>query len=269
MNQVVFFIEWSALGWYLFIIGGVLISLWGWSQEQVKLRETYFELERNLARSRRSDFATFVILLIEAALIILGFQRVIAPYVRAQADLTAEILERPDDLPFATPTARPTTGGVIIDDSAVRDRIEATDPGAGIALTPTLTPTPVGTIIANPGEVIGCDTDNAYLQVPANGMVVFTPMNVIGKAYVDNFAFYRFELRGVSTFDQFAPLAEYSQPVTEQTSLGQFVPSSYEPGEYQFRLNVFDITNNVQATCTVNIIISDPIPTPTPLPVTG
>jgi hypothetical protein len=113
---------------------------------------------------------------------------------------------------------------------------------------------------------VGCDTDNATLQIPANGMVVFEPIDVRGTAFIDDFAFYRFELRGESTFNEFAPLADYTQPVSELTSLGQFVPTFYEPGEYQFRLNVFDIAGDVKATCTVNIIISEPIPTPTPLP---
>jgi len=59
------------------------------------------------------------------------------------------------------------------------------------------------------------------------------------------------------------------QPMTEMGELGQFVPSFYEPGTYQFRLIVFDTTNAARASCTVTIYISEPIPTATPLPTAG
>jgi hypothetical protein len=96
-------------------------------------------------------------------------------------------------------------------------------------------------------------------------MLVFEPINIRGVAATDNFAFYRFELKGPQTFENFAVLRDYDQPVTQLGELGSFVPSVYEPGEYQFRLTVFDITNTVRASCTVTIYISEPIPTPTPL----
>jgi hypothetical protein len=90
-------------------------------------------------------------------------------------------------------------------------------------------------------------------------------VNVIGTAYTENFAFYRFELNGPETFGSFAIIRDYDQPVSTLGELGQFVPSFYQPGDYQFRLTVFDVTNTLKAACTINIRISEPIPTPTPL----
>jgi hypothetical protein len=113
--------------------------------------------------------------------------------------------------------------------------------------------------------VRGCDTPNATLQVPANGMVVFEPTRIIGVASIENFSAYKFEINGPSTLGNFAPIQTYTQPVAELGELGQFVPSFYEPGEYQFRLSVFDITGAMKASCTVTIYISEPIPTATPL----
>jgi hypothetical protein len=52
--------------------------------------------------------------------------------------------------------------------------------------------------------------------------------------------------------------------VREAGALGQFNPSLYEPGLYQFRLVVFDITDTMKASCTVNIYLEDPLPTATP-----
>jgi hypothetical protein len=197
-------------------------------------------------------------------LFVLGVQRFVAPTIRAQDERFAEMAVAPEDLEFNTPTpfVREDTA---IDDSEVREFIDATDPALAIQITPTLTPTPVGTIVPNPPDVVGCDTENATLRIPTNGLIVFEPVTVIGTAFVDNFAFYRFELRGDSTSREFASLQDYTQPVAEEGALGQFAPSFYEPGEYQFRVNVFDINGDVKATCMVNIIITDPIPTPTPL----
>jgi hypothetical protein len=264
MASLVFLIENIAIGLYVFIALGI-IWLWRrWGVARQEYRETYFELERGLARSQVADAITWMIVLIEIGLFILGIQRVVAPTIRAQDEQFETLAIAPEDGAFATPTAF-VRGDTAIDDSDVRDRIDATDPALAIQITPTLTPTPVGTIVVNPPESIGCETENATMRIPTNGLIVFEPINVIGSANVDNFAFYRFELRGPSTNNQFATLTEYTQPISEEGTLGQFAPAFYEPGEYQFRLNVFDINGDVRATCMVNIIITDPIPTPTPL----
>jgi Flp pilus assembly protein CpaB len=137
--------------------------------------------------------------------------------------------------------------------------------GLAVGLQTTLSPTPVGTVLPNPAPVMGCDTPNATLVVPINGMVVFEPINVIGTAFTDNFGFYRFELNGPSTSGNFAMIRDYNQPIETIGELGQFVPSFYEPGDYEFRLVVFATDNSLRAACTINITISEPIPTPTPI----
>ncbi len=265
MTAVMYLIDQLAIGLYILIGIGMVFAWRSWGLAQRDFRETYFELERGLARYRRANAITFLVLLIEAGLVILGIQRVVVPTLAAQNDQLEQIIQVETDGVFSTATPQ-FRDDVAIDDSSVRDNIDATQPFEAIQITPTLTPTPVGTIVPNPGEIVGCDTENASLQIPANGMIVFEPIDVRGVATVENFAFYRFELRGDSTQNEFAPLVDYVQPVEELTSLGQFVPTFYDPGEYQFRLNVFDIAGDVKATCTVNIIISEPIPTPTPLP---
>ena len=264
MASLVFLVENIAIGLYVFIGLGVVWAWRRWGAARQEYRETYFELERGMARERIATAVTSIILLMEAALFILGVQQVVAPTIRAQDERFEQMAVAPEDGVFSTPTPF-QRGDAAIDDSDVRNRIDATDPALAIQITPTLTPTPVGTIVPNPGDVVGCDTENASLQIPTNGLIVFEPIEVIGRANVDNFAFYRFEIRGESTMNEFAILSEYTQPLAERGSLGQFAPSFYEPGEYQFRLNVFDINSDVRATCMVNIIITDPIPTATPL----
>lgn len=257
------FIEQTALGWY-FIIAFALMWVWRkWRLAQTQLRTTYYELERAIYRQRSNAWVTSMVLLIEFALVIFGFQRVIAPTLRSYATEETQLVQ-PEDGIYVTEAPSFQSAAQISDEDVI---LNPTDPANAIQITPTLTPTPVGTILPNMPDPIGCDTDQAKLRIPTNGMVVFEPLEVIGQAYVDDFAFYKFELNGKSTFDQFAPLAEYSQPSQAETSLGQFVPSQYEPGQYQFRLNVFDLTGTARATCMVTIVISLPIPTPTPLTV--
>ncbi len=263
MNGLVFFVEQIALGLYIILGVAVVLCLRALFKSQSAYRSTYFELERDIARYHRANSLTILILLVEAALIVLGIQRVVAPAIRqnsTQAGITIQQIA--SDGIFITPTPF-ALAGAPIDASGVQ--LQQDDPADRVLVTPTLTPTPVGTIRPNAPAAVGCDTDNAILQIPANGMVVFEPITVVGKAYVDNFAFYRFEIKGPSTFGNFAPREDHSSPVQSQGPLGQFVPSFYDPGEYQFRLAVFDITNALKASCTVTIYISEPIPTATPI----
>lgn len=263
MTAVVFFIEQTAIGLYILNGLGILVTLRRWGRMRRDYRATNFELEREIFRYKGANALTLIILLIEAALVILGVQQVVAPTIRATGDTSLQVVQVVDDGFTASPTPP------VVDFNAAP--IDASGVTIGeqeivqVVATPTLTPTPVGTILPNPDPVSGCDTPNATLQVPANGMLVFEPVNVLGTAYTDNFAFYRFELNGPQTFGSFAIIREYGQPVSALGELGQFVPSFYQPGDYQFRLTVFDITNTLKAACTINITISEPIPTPTPL----
>lgn len=263
MTALVFLIDQLALGLYILIGVGVFLSIRGLLRAHAAYRQTYFELERDIARGQQADALTILVLLIEVALMILGIQRVVAPTVRDTLAVAQTFDTVVEDGLFITPTASFLEGGVPIDASGIV--LEEEDPAQRVLATPTLTPTPVGTIIPNAPAPIGCNTDNAMLQIPANGMVVFEPIAIVGRAYTDNFAFYRFEIKGETTFDAFAVIGEYTSPVEALGELGQFIPAFYEPGKYQFRVTVFDSTNTVRASCEQTIYISDPIPTPTPL----
>ena len=263
MAGIVYFIEQIAVGLYFLVGVAAVYTWWRLGRARREYRSTYFELERDLARYERANAVTLLIVLAEVALIVVGIQNVVAPTIRAQDTSPQTIEQIAQDGEFNTPVPN-RSGDTLIDPSGIN--LTPDDLQLRVLATPTLTPTPVGTIIPNPPPVVGCDTPNATLQVPANGMRVFEAVNVIGTAYVDDFTFYRFEISGPTTQGNFAMLAEYTQPVTEAGELGQFVPSFYDPGLYQFRLTVFDITSMLRASCTVTIDITEPIATPTPLP---
>jgi hypothetical protein len=262
MTALVFLIEQVSLGLYILIALGILLSWRRLMRARAAYRGTHFELERDLARYERANAATVLILLIEFALVIVGIQQVVAPTIRASSNIQQTIQTIAQDGVFNTPTAsRSENTG--IDPSGVQLTVE--DPANRVLATPTLTPTPVGTIVPNSPAAVGCDTPGATLQIPANGMRVFEPITIIGTADTPNFAYYRFEIKGPQTLDTFAMLAEYTQPVPELGELGQFVPAFYTPGLYQFRVTVFDNTNTLGPSCMVNIHVSEPIPTATPI----
>ncbi|MDX2160112.1 MAG: hypothetical protein SF162_02185 [bacterium] len=263
MSNAVFLIEQIATGLYILTAIFAFVALRSWMRASGQYRATYFELERDIARYRRGNALTALILLTEFALIIVGMQRIVAPTLRATTQNTVALNLEVDDGIFATFTPAPIESGIVIDASGVV--LGEQNPADLIQPTPTITPTPVGTIIPNAAPA-NCTNPNVQVAIPANGMVVFEPISVIGTAFVDSFAYYRFELLGSGTSGSFATLErDYTEPVPSQGQLGQFVPAFYRPGWYQFRVAVFDLTNTMRASCTINIYVSEPIPTPTPL----
>lgn len=262
--SIVFLVEQVATGLYIIIAVALVLAVRSWARAGSAYRGTVFELERDIARYRRGNAFTVMVLLIEFGLVVVGVQRIVAPTLReTMTDLPQRsLISVASDGEFRTPIP-PTFSAAVIDPSNVQ--LGDVDPAAQIQPTPTLTPTPVGTIVPN-SPAAQCDSPDAQLQIPANGMIVFEPIPVVGVATSENFAFYRFELRGVSTSGNFATLGvDGTLPMTAQGNLGQFVPSFYTPGEYQFRLSVFDTTSSLRSSCTVTIYISAPIPTATPL----
>ncbi len=263
MSSLIFLIEQMATGLYIITAVAVVVAARSWLRASSAYRGTYFELERDIARYRRGNAFTALVLLIEFGLIIVGIQRVVAPTLRENMrDQPQRQIAVVSDGEFRTPVP-PTFSAQVIDPSNVQ--LGEIDPAQQIQPTPTLTPTPVGTIVPN-APAAQCISPEAQLQIPANGMIVFEPIPVVGIATTDNFAFYRFELKGESTSGNFATIGvDGTQPVAQLGALGQFVPSFYAPGEYQFRISVFDTSSAPRASCTVTIYISAPIPTPTPL----
>jgi len=263
ITGLVFLIEQAALGLYLVIGSLIAYVIWRWLKANRDYRGTYFELERENARYQRGTAFTALVLLVEAGLIVVGLQRVVAPTLRLTlTNQPQRQIALVSDGQFRTPIP-PTFSAAVIDSSGVQ--LGAIDPAQQVQPTPTLTPTPVGTIVSN-APAAQCTSPNAQLQIPANGMIVFEPITVVGIATTDNFAFYRFELKGQSTSGNFATIGtDGTQSMAQMGELGQFVPSFYTPGEYQFRVSVFDTTNALRASCSVTIYISAPIPTATPL----
>ena len=263
MTALVAFIDQVAIGIYFLIAAAVLLALrrfFIWGDEY---RSSYFELERDLSRYRQANAVTAVILFIELAVVIAGIQAVVVPALRQDRQIENLIAAArvEEDGVFETPAPAPPAANLGIEPVALP---RAADFAGQIQPTPTLTPTPVGTIIpADPA--VGCDSPQAQLIIPANGMRVFQPIPVVGTVFTDQFAYAKIEIKGPSTFGNFQVIEEQSAEVRERSPFSQFVPAGYESGEYEFRLMVYDVTNTLKADCMVHIYISDPLPTLTPI----
>ncbi len=258
--NLIYFIDRIAIALYIFIGLGVLLQWRRWNAQRWSYRATQFELEREFARYRSANSFTALLLLFELGLVIVGIQNVVAPTLRETQQNNDQQVEAIVDIDFRTPTPLPPATQSFNADIEVFQNV---NPADQIFFTPTPAPTAVGTLVRNAPEAIGCNQEGAKLTLPANGLKVFQIIEVKGQASTDDFSSYKLELKGPGTFNSFVTLQSSDTPVREEGVLGQFNPSLYETGLYQFRLVVFDITNTLTAACTVNIYLEEPLPTAT------
>jgi hypothetical protein len=262
MRGIFYLLDWLAFPLYILLGVVVLWHLWRFFQARGELASSYFELERDLARNRQVNAITIIVMALEISVLLLGVQFRAVPFLEAERSIDeqrVQAAEAPQDVPFNTDTPAPVAAGLDIEAGTPLGENADT-----VILTPTLTPTPIGTIIPNAPQIEGCADSRAYLEIPANGMRVFNPLLVRGTAHSENFSQAKFEIRGPSTNGQYVVLGTTSSPVTEIADFGQFVPANYEEGEYQFRLMVFDISAQPVASCQVTIYISQAPRTATP-----
>ena len=76
MTAVIALIDQIAIGIYFLILAGILLALRRFFLQGEEYRSSYFELERDLARYRRLNAVTWIILLVELAVIVFGVQQV-------------------------------------------------------------------------------------------------------------------------------------------------------------------------------------------------
>ncbi len=279
MNGLVFLVEQSARGLYLFWAGILLLfPLRSLMNSRRKLRAAEFELEREQALREQASAITWTFGIIEIMLAIYAIANVIAPTLRSDvisggSSGPAAFIDQPlvTSTPGGDGSAVNDQGTPIGNDSIAAMMLTVTaaaaqgDGGPQIVVTPTVSPTPVGTIIPGMPTPIGCNSPEASLEVPANGQVLFDSVTVIGTANTSNFAYYKFELSGPSTGNSFAPYGgDKTTAVKSKGTLGQLVLSPFQPGQYSFRLAVFDNTNSLRASCTVQVLIRERPPTATP-----
>jgi hypothetical protein len=279
VSSLVFFFEKIATGLYLICVLGLLLSLRSLVIARRGLWAAEFELERESALRRQASAITWTFGLIEVALAIFAIANVVAPTLRNDLLSGAGAAANPVvDEPMMTSTFG--ANGIVLNDkgtpvsgnsieammASVTARAAAGDnTGPRIVPSATIAPSPVGTIRPVNSTPVGCSSADAWLEVPANGQVLFDSVTVIGTAKTSNFAFYKFEISGPSTGNTFAPYGgDKSSPVPTKGILGQLPLSSFQQGQYLFRLTVFDNTSTLRASCMVTVILEPAPPTATP-----
>lgn len=261
MAGIFFLIDQLAVGLYIVLGALALWHAWRFMSARAELRATFYELERDIARQRQWDALLWVAVMGQLALGVWGVQREVVPFLQSEINVQEAVAMGlvAQDGAAATFTPAPIAGGL---------DIQPVPPlGANdiiLLVTPTLTPTPVGTIVPNAPAVIGCNDERATLQVPANGMRVFSPIPIVGTAFTESFAVAKLEIKGPSTNDSYIVIDDKRQPITTTSAFSQFSPALYTPGAYQLRVMVFDLTDTAVASCMVTIYITDPPITPTP-----
>ena len=257
MTSLVFFIERIALGLYILSAAGLLWMAQRLNRARRELTVAQFKLEREQSQVRRATAITFGGLLIEFMIAVWAIAQMMAPTIRdMRTGESARVaaLER-----FVTSTPA-SNAPVVLDTGGQQEE------GPDIFATPVPTNTPVGTIIPEAADPVGCPRDSAWLHVPGNGQAIFEATPIIGTANVSDFSSYRFEIRQVGSDTQFGPIGgDVTVPVTNGP-LGEIVPLNFDLGEYRFRLVVFDNTRTVRALCEITIHIVEPPTTPTPSP---
>ena len=259
-----YLIDQIAIGVYVVLGAFILLNIVRFLNARSAYHSTSFELERDLESSQQMRSFSSTLMIIQLVIIVVGVQQVIVPFLRTESTLQsqADVALEQDDGVFSTSTPQPFSADDSID-------IQPAPPLGGddqqvILLTPTLTPTPVGTIVPGAPDGEGCTDDRAILQSPANGMRVFQPIAVVGTAYTENFSRAKLELRSPGSGEVYRVLEDVGQPVQQVESFSQFSPANRESGLYQFRLTVFDLNNTLVASCMVNIYIDEPPATLTP-----
>lgn len=260
MGDFFFFVESVAVGLYVFTALGLLWSFRNFLRARRELRESQFRLEREQAQQRGGKALTVVFLSLNILVMVWGTANMAAPTWREGLPPTL-------DPNFARNRAYQTSTAENSGGFQLTPRTDAN--GDIIPITAPPPSTPKGTILpSNPRE--GCIRDQAWIDFPDNGQVVFDVIPIRGTANIQDFAFYRFEIRPDtgSSDAMFSTIGgaqgDYVQAVVDG-ELGQLVPLNYLPGNYRYRLVVFDSTSTMRASCEISIIISDPIPTATPI----
>jgi len=279
--RIVFLIQQASVGLYLLCAVGLLFSSRIYFASRNQLHFAGFELERELARRKEASAITQILALVEVMLAVFAIANVIAPSLQSDpiSNQNPQAVIQATYAPFYTSTpggngalpavnGTPGAGGAnSIDNlmaSVTAQFLQQDNTQGKILITSTNAPTPVGTINPDAPKVVGCDTPNAQLEVPANGQIIFDSVTIIGVANIPNFALYKFELNGPSTGNAFTPYGgDKTSPVQQKGVLGQLTLNAFQPGLYKFRLAVFDTTNALKASCTVNVELRERPPTAT------
>lgn len=230
---------------YLYVICGLLLlPFLNEVQRARRDRLSIFPLEKENAarRLRRAIFGIGLVLAIAAGIFFISF------YVEPTI---TEPGETPTPTPttsvlFATPTSRPLPPTETPTTTLTPTRRRPPTPQQD---EPTDTPTP---------EIIvpDCPSPGVRLTFPSVNAVLKGIVEIQGSASIENFGYYKFEFKSLSTADEWHHIYTSEQPVPDGV-LGRWNVDPLLVGEYLFQLVVVDATGNYPPPCQVRVSVED------------
>lgn len=199
-----------------------------------ELRGAAFGLEREAAQARLNHAASMLVLLLSMGVAVFMMVTFVAPTI-------------PGANPLFTPTlnllAAPTT------------TLPASSPGT-VEPEAMMQETPTPPTI-EPAGAEGCLPGQVMLSSPQDGIEVTEVITLTGTASVQNFGFYKYEVKRPEDAI-WLTIQAGRQPVTDG-ALGQWDTRTLATGEYLLRLVVTDNQGESLSPCTIKIYVNNPV----------
>ncbi len=244
MEEALRFFKAYELWVYLLLGLGALLFIRRFLVAWAELRGAGFGLERENAQARLNSAASVLVLLLLMAVVEFVLVSFVAPTV--PAPLLTPTLD-----PLATPTitlqAPEAQGGTPLPGGA------PTAEGTALPGTPDPTGQPPGTPAAE-----GCIQNQVFIASPAEGQEIGGTVPISGTVNVENFGFYKIEMRRVEEQAWQTVLAG-DQPQTAG-QLGLLNTILFTPGDYLLGLVVVDNQGSSLPACTVHVRVIEPTP---------
>lgn len=254
----------------IYFVGGVVwvVSLYQYLRANTRLRRAVFSLERERAQQARSNAFSLLFVSTAVVALVLYVNLSIAP------TLPPELLRPPTPTPniFATPLSSPTpledgetvqgtprprvTPNLAPTVTLPADMLPAQPPPAPPTENNNNAPSPpVNPAVAIP-EGGGC-TPAVNITQPSPNTAVFGTVEFIGTASGGNFGFYRLELRGATTNNQWVILLDDTFTAVENNTLGAANLGNLPNDTYDIRLSVLTLDNQPAGQCTITLVVEN------------
>jgi hypothetical protein len=100
---------------------------------------------------------------------------------------------------------------------------------------------------------------------PTDRITVGQTLQIVGSAYIDDFANYTLDFGSGDNPGTWAPITDQRPQAVDKALLGVWDTTGLQPGRYRLRLRAFDSFQNVQESAPLIVTLSAPA-TPTPQP---
>lgn len=228
MTEVLLVIEQNKVWIYAGLALACLVYIRAALQWYGQNRDALFGLEREKAAGGLRRALAMLGLLTAAGVSVFLIETLLVPAVPAGA--------RPTPMPTVSLLASP---GLI--DQSLPESFSAA------------TPLPLGTLVGG-----GCENPGATLNSPEPGETVRGVIEVEGTADIENFAFYKYEIRSLveSGASSAWQAVSAGTTVVREDVLGTWDTSLVNPGPYALRLIVTDTAGNAPQPCQIQVQVA-------------